>query len=242
MADPREPRRSALVPIVAALLVAAIGLVAWLLLRAAAPTRPSRQAAAERTGRVFTKAAPSGDPTAAANARRARDAMREQILEALKKRDAGVPEAPARPAPVAGPSPARPPSEPPPGGGKYDPKYIQQTFREEMFPLLRKCYESALERQPKLAGKLVLTFTIVGDPEVGGVVEDADFAEESDLKDDDMALCVRESLMTLTFDKPPHGGGFVSVRYPVVFSPDDEPADAAPPAAAPPDAAPAASQ
>jgi hypothetical protein len=95
-----------------------------------------------------------------------------------------------------------------------------------MFPLLRQCYENALAQRPELAGKLVLTFTIVGDPSVGGVVEDADFDEESDLQDPEMETCVRESLMTLIFDKPPDGGGFVTVKYPVLFSPDDEDAGA----------------
>ena len=33
--------------------------------------------------------------------------------------------------------------------------------------------------------------------------------------------------MTLTFDKPPSGGGYVSVKYPVEFAPgDDDEADA----------------
>jgi hypothetical protein len=87
---------------------------------------------------------------------------------------------------------------------------------------VKKCYESALQRSPKLGGRLVMTFKIVGDPSVGGVVEDAGFDDESTLKDDEMATCVRESLMTVTFDKPPSGGGFVTVKYPILFSPDDE--------------------
>ncbi len=92
-----------------------------------------------------------------------------------------------------------------------------------MFPLLKQCYASALLTKPQLAGKLVLKFGIVGDPEVGGIVEGAEIAEESDLKDAEMETCVRESLMTLTFDKPPSGGGYVSVTYPILFAPGDPP-------------------
>lgn len=158
--------------------------------------------------------------SASAEARRARDAMRDQILEALRKRDAGARPAPA-PVPAAQRAAAAPAEEALPVG-HYEPEYIQEHFREDMFPLLRKCYEGALERRPTLAGKLVLSFRIIGDPSVGGVVEDTGFAEESDLKDAEMETCVRESTMTLTFDKPPSGGGVVSVTYPVLFSPDDD--------------------
>jgi hypothetical protein len=90
-----------------------------------------------------------------------------------------------------------------------------------MFPLLHQCYEDTLRRHPTLGGRLVLTFSIVGDPAVGGIVEDADFAEESSIQDDEMRTCVRESLMTLTFDKPPTGGGYVTVKYPIEFAPDE---------------------
>jgi hypothetical protein len=113
--------------------------------------------------------------------------------------------------------------------GHYDAEYIRANFREDMFPLIKSCYEGALKRKPELAGKLVLGFTIVGDQDVGGVVEDADIEDDSTLKDDDMETCVRESLMTLTFDKPPGGGGYVTVRYPLAFSPGPDPeSDAGP--------------
>jgi hypothetical protein len=36
-----------------------------------------------------------------------------------------------------------------------------------------------------------------------------------------MIECMRESFLSVTFP-PPRGGGFVTVKYPVVFSPDDD--------------------
>jgi hypothetical protein len=203
---------------------AALVLVGILLLRrghgaAAVQARPDRAAPAE----AASQAEAQDTAASRAEARRARDAMRAEILAALRRRNAeSQPAPPARPAAAGPPSSAAPAEgdEPPPG--RYEPSYIQQHFREDMFPLMRQCYESALLRRPALAGKLVLSFAIVGDPRVGGIVEDADFAEESDLKDTEMETCVRESLMTLTFDKPPAGGGKVTVKYPVMFSPGDE--------------------
>jgi hypothetical protein len=154
-------------------------------------------------------------------ARKARDEKRAQILAALQRKSAASAHASAR-APANAPPAAG--AEPP--HGHYDPEYIRHVFREDMFPIMKQCYESALKSHPTLGGRLALKFSIVGDSQVGGVVEDADFTEDSDLKDDEMRTCVRESLMALTFDKPPSGGGKVTVTYPVLFSPgDDEEAD-----------------
>jgi hypothetical protein len=153
-----------------------------------------------------------------AAARKARDAKRAEILEAIKRRQAA--ENPAPPPAPAPSSTAAAGDEPPPG--RMDPEYIRHVFREDMFPLMRQCYDATLKRRPTLGGRLVLKFAIVGDATVGGVVEDGRIAEESDLKDDEMQTCVRESLMSLTFDKPPEGGGKVTVTYPILFSPDDE--------------------
>jgi hypothetical protein len=202
-----------------ALLAAALVLVGYLLRnKGGVATAPVGTApTADEPASTHHARTPPADPV---EARRARDAMRAQILETLRKRGE-----PIRPDPPPRKAEARPPpkDEAQPTHGKYDPEYIRATFREDMFPLLKSCYEGALKRKPDLAGKLVLGFTIVGDHDVGGVIEDADVEDDSTLKDDEMETCVRESLMTLTFDKPPSGGGYVTVRYPIAFAPGDEP-------------------
>lgn len=207
----------------AAVTVAALAALAVGVGARSTPAKAKASATAVTAARAATVAPVAPAKVAPSPTRQDRDALRAQILEALRRRDAGLP--PTRPsAPSVAPPAAAPASEPP--RGHYEPSYIQEVFREEMFPLLRKCYEGALLQQPKLGGRLVLSFSIVGDPSVGGVVEDADIAEESSLQDEEMRTCVRESLMTLTFDKPPSGGGYVTVKYPVEFSPDDEETDA----------------
>lgn len=65
---------------------------------------------------------------------------------------------------------------------------------------------------------------------MGGVIEDAEFAEGSEIKDPEMETCTRESMMSLSLDKPPSGGGYVTVKYPVAFSPGDDDDDAGDPA------------
>lgn len=212
--DSSSSRRVGL--IVGAFLVVVIAAFFWK--RSADPAPPGPRPRASTTTEASPAPARVTSPSSV-EARRARDAMRADILEAMRKRAAAVSppaQAPVVPRPSAAPAKAEEPR------GSYEPSYIQQHFREDMFPLLRSCYEGALRRQPKLAGKLVLAFDIVGDPDVGGIVEEGAFADGSTIKDPEMETCVRESLMTLTFDKPPRGGGRVSVTYPVDFSPGDD--------------------
>jgi hypothetical protein len=171
-------------------------------------------------------------PPPSPEARRARDAMHQQILDALRLRDAGAPppRAPSSPpSPAAARAGAPGPADDSAPHGSYDPEYIRENVHDQIFPLLRSCYEAALARNPKLSGKLVFSFRLVGDPAVGGVIEEAEFGEGSDIEDAEMETCTRESLLSLTLDKPPSGGGYVTVKYPVEFAPGDDEDDAAGP-------------
>jgi hypothetical protein len=99
--------------------------------------------------------------------------------------------------------------------GSLDKEYIQQQIRE-IIPLIKECYEAALQEQQDLGGKLVVEFSIIGDEEYGGLVEDSKIIE-GDLKGSDgIATCVRETMYAMKFSKP-QGGGRVIVRYPFKF-------------------------
>jgi hypothetical protein len=130
-----------------------------------------------------------------------------------------------------GASPSPPPGNAPPsgdlptmptgdGGGVLG-AYIRDRVHEDLFPLAKDCYERALTKNPKLAGRLVVSFTIVGDRRVGGVVDSAEIDDSSDLGDPEVSECVKESMMSVAFDAPPEGR--VTVTYPIVFSPGEEP-------------------
>ncbi len=106
------------------------------------------------------------------------------------------------------------------GNPRVDPKYIQARVREDLFPLALDCYTDALKRNPKLAGKLVVSFRIIGDRKVGGVVDEAKLVDGTSIDDREMQTCVRESMMSVSFDAPPHDGE-VTVVYPIEFAPDE---------------------
>jgi hypothetical protein len=123
------------------------------------------------------------------------------------------------------------PGEKPPRGEKLhaplgrdaatiSPEYIRERVREDFFPLARECYEAALEAQPKLAGKLVISFVIVGDDEIGGVVDSAELTEGNTIVDEELVTCMLESMLSMSFEAP-SGGGSVTVTYPFLLSPGD---------------------
>lgn len=103
-----------------------------------------------------------------------------------------------------------------PEAGSLPKEYIRQQV-QEIVPLIKECYEMALERSPDLGGSLKVRFTIAGDEEYGGLVTDSQVLEESTLAGNvDLTECVRETMYALRL-KAPQGGGQVVVNYPFLF-------------------------
>lgn len=153
-----------------------------------------------------------------AQADRMREEIRSLLVEAGVLALAGEPIEAAAPAPTYGSMPVLGVDEA--GNAKVDPKYIQARVREDLFPLALDCYTDALKRTPTLAGKLVVYFRVIGDHKVGGVVDEAKLVDGTTIDDRDMQTCVRESMMSVSFDAPPQDGE-LTVVYPIEFSPDD---------------------
>jgi len=95
-----------------------------------------------------------------------------------------------------------------------------------MKELLAECYDLARRDAPTLAGRLVVEFTLIGEPGVGAVVEQSQVDPESELGTNaTLVECVRETIMTLELEAPPQGGR-VLVRYPFVFATEPPPSEA----------------
>ena len=195
---------------------------------------------AGETGRSDERGVSRGDEGASGQARaqsdhavatldRARaDRMRSELRALFAEAGVARPSSPAPPEPPPGASaaPAFPtmpvvPDDAGDGTPKVDPSYIQRRVREDLFPLAKQCYEDALRRDPRMGGTVEVHFTIMGDPRVGGVVGEASLGDRTTLADPEMQTCVRESMMSVTFDAPPEGGE-ITVVYPIVFSPDED--------------------
>lgn len=194
----------------------ALGAVAF---RAAVRPEPGRETtpSAETAGPALAdRAATRREATVEAGAsalhdRSARDELRRKILAAWASEGATAPAAPGKREPM----PQR-------ADGALDPAYIQSVVRAELIPLAGKCYEELLVRAPKAGGRLVLSYTILGGAELGGVVDDVEVetAPDGGLADDRLTTCMRESMASVAF-RPPPGDGHVTVSYPIELWPDD---------------------
>lgn len=108
--------------------------------------------------------------------------------------------------------------------GELGKEHIQEVFRE-LVPVIRDCYNSELVEDENFSAHIVTKFTILGDEDVGGLVDEVSFdEEESVFSSEDTAAktrfteCITQSMYVMEFD-PPEGGGMVEVSYPVTFAP-----------------------
>jgi len=157
--------------------------------------------------------------------RRRADEMRARILALLAEAGPGRVPDPVPPEPRRAASAGNRFREMPSGGPGNQAKsaqgdYIRSVVRDDFFPLAQQCYAGAMTKHPGLRGTVELDFRIVGDTKVGGVVDEASLGDAGDLHDDDFTECMTQSMMSVTFDAPP-GGGEVTVKYPISFSPEE---------------------
>lgn len=203
--------------------VALLGGTAFFLLRSRDEPKPQSVGAAPAAPGTATPPAPAPVPGAAkpvaAPARDPGVAERRQALidrvQAAQQRRLSEGLAAAVGAGTA--QPTERPSLETSDVGQLDKVYIQERI-QDITPLVRECYERALERIPTLAGKAIVEFAIIGEEEVGGLVESSTYLQDqSTIADPEFAECIQETMHALEFAAPPAGGGRVVVRYPFVF-------------------------
>lgn len=185
---------------------------------APAPAKPSPAELAAPTFETFLPvqdeppkpAPPLRLPAKLEQQREASTRMRSELRETF----GNVAARPSEPAPAADE-----PATPPPA---LDKEYIRDRIREDLVPVAVECYESVLAEQPDAGGKIVMRFAILGDPDVGGVVDEAAVDPlESDFDNAFLRECMTQSLMAVHFDAPPEGGR-MEVTYPFVFEPGED--------------------
>ena len=183
--------------------------------RATATSAPARPRGASASG-------PDAAPDESARTKRlregaiAREAMRQRILAAAAAREASAPTKQPGPtltdAPAARPAKAKQPEvEAPPEPAALNDRtgnhaYITRVFSERLMPLVDECDELARASNPKLAGMLNLNLELVGDEDIGGVIEAIEPDPSNEVTDPTMMECVRESLLAITLPPPDDGG------------------------------------
>jgi hypothetical protein len=166
-----------------------------------------------------------------------RELMRKKIVEAMQAREGSSADDGERaPTEDGGGGGASPPTrrgsgaelpdeaEPEPGNltdrtGNHG--YLMKVMNEDLMPLADECYALARETEPELAGVLVIDVEIIGDEEIGGVIETAAPGLANELTDPALIECVRESLLSTTLPPPPEGGKD-AISLSLRLSPDEE--------------------
>ena len=97
------------------------------------------------------------------------------------------------------------------GTGSLDPSAIGKVVKRRV-KAIKTCYEKQLKRNPSLAGKVKVQFTILGSGRVGEVQ-----ALENTMGETAVAQCIVSRVKRWRFPKP--DGGSVTVAFPFVFSP-----------------------
>jgi hypothetical protein len=106
-----------------------------------------------------------------------------------------------------------------PEAAELDKEYIRKQI-VTLLPLLKECYDNALVAQPALSGKLMVDFTIVAEPGIGGLVSESSIKDaDSTITDAAMRECVQETMYAAQFPAPLDGGE-VRVTYPFAFAAD----------------------
>lgn len=199
----------------------------WLLLGGATPhSADGAQAGANRalvTEVERDRASPEREveaprePSKRVRSKQARDAMRRRIVDAMHARERVAEEREGEPAGGGGAASsarearAEPPAEEDPVPGNLTDRtgnhgYLVKVMNDDLMPLADECYALARETQPELEGMLVLDVEIIGDEDVGGVVETVAIGQANELTDPGLVECVRESLLSTTLPPPPEGG------------------------------------
>jgi TonB family protein len=100
------------------------------------------------------------------------------------------------------------------GAGEFDSNLVVQTIKTRI-RAIQMCYEQQLRRNPSLAGKVTIEFTI----QVRGNVTDVHVKENS-TGDTAVGTCVANTVGTFRFNPGPQGGS-VTYSYPFVFAPQN---------------------
>lgn len=100
------------------------------------------------------------------------------------------------------------------GSGDFDASIVVQTIRRRL-RAIQRCYETELRRDPTLAGKVTVRFTIVERGTVSGAT-----ATENTTGSAAVANCVVSAIRRFRFNPGPDGGS-VDFSYPFVFAPQN---------------------
>ena len=94
---------------------------------------------------------------------------------------------------------------------------IGEDIRSQFAPMAEGCYKELLARKPDAKGSVVMRFEILAEPSLGGVVNDADFDDDTTLREPSFDACLRESFLSINFESL-RTTGRATVKFPFEFA------------------------
>ena len=148
-----------------------------------------------------------------------REEMRKRLLIALAEARREADEEKANPSAARDPN-ARGNREP--NDLKEFGKFVSQAIKEDFIPMARACLKELGARQPDAGGNMRVAFKLLGDKQIGGVVDESHIDQDkSSLHDEGFETCLRESMYSVYFDPPPFGGE-ATLHFDVVINAQGE--------------------
>ncbi|MFO7565734.1 MAG: hypothetical protein R6X02_24035 [Enhygromyxa sp.] len=111
------------------------------------------------------------------------------------------------------------PAEPSPSWSVLPEEYVAGIVREQLIPLARACYEDIAPRGTE--GGMTVGVVVLGDAEIGGVIERVDITDADPSIEGDMTECIRQAAYDLEFDPPEEGQGAQEFQMSLRFSSEE---------------------
>lgn len=144
-----------------------------------------------------------------------REEMRKRLLIALAEAQREAEEEKAHPSPDPNARGNREPND-----LKELGKFVSQAIKEDFMPMAKACAKDLASRTPDAGGSLRVAFKLLGDKNIGGVVDESHIdGDKSSLHDEKFETCMRESMYGVYFDPPPFGGE-ATLNFDVNVKPD----------------------
>jgi hypothetical protein len=99
-------------------------------------------------------------------------------------------------------------------------EYVRGILHAQLIPAVESCYEDIADAG--LSGVVTLKVAVIGDEEIGGVVDSIEINQEQTTIKGEFIECVRASAYEMEFEPPEAGQSMVEFEFSLEFHADDE--------------------
>jgi hypothetical protein len=181
--------------------------------------RASESARSPESERIDRDRAHDAQPRAQQEAER-----RRQTRELLQRKYGRTPDSTAPPDGDTEPEPLADPQQPTelsPSAWSLPEEYVQGVLEDQLIPAAKSCYEDIAP--PGTSGELTFSVAVIGDPELGGIIDEVSLKADESSIEGELSECIRQASYALEFDPPESGRGVEEFDFTMRFDSDEEP-------------------